>query len=77
VCGNDGAELRRLCFRECALAAVEDEEEEEEEEEEAKKLNSLLSPHKICSCFPTDLQLAMPISQTSQLFWFFFPPITA
>jgi hypothetical protein len=66
----------------CALAAVEDEEEEEEEEEEAKKFNSilfssLLSPHKICSLFPTDLQLAIPISQTSQLFWFFFPPITA
>jgi hypothetical protein len=53
VCGNDGAESRCLCFRECALAAVED-EEEEDEEEEAKKLNSLLSPKKICSRFPTD-----------------------
>jgi hypothetical protein len=53
-----------------ALAAVED-------EEEAKKLNSLLSPHKICILFPTDLQLAIPIPQTSQLFWCFFSPITA
>ncbi len=67
------AESRCLCFREYALAAVE-----EEGEEEAKKLNSLLSPHKICSFFPTDLQLAIPISPNiPALLCFFSPPITA
>ncbi len=41
-----------------------------------KRRNSILfSRHtRFDSLFPTDLQLAIPIPQPSQLFWFFVPP---